>query len=174
MPGDEPTPRKMFLPEEEEAYEDTQMFMLEFETDSGFKMTSLKLKGPKGTKDVYTDVSPQITILKRGRRYVVEAGISKSSIEEDDLPDEFKAFFGKKTKTGLIGPVKVRMPDKGDLFDGRVFLTYEQYLTKVKNRVNSAKFGIGTTLLKKLPEVIYNALIYYYRTHDKYGNPYFL
>lgn len=152
-----------------------QYFILEFETDADLGVAYLKMKGPKGPKAFYTESAPQIKIYNKDGKYVVETGISKSSIEKNELPEAFKPFFGKKNIEGLNGPVRVQMPWREDLTsDGRTFKNYEEYQKMVQNRANSVRVGIGSILLKNIPKPIYESLIDYYRKHDKYGNPWYL
>ncbi len=62
-------------------------FNLEFSEDPKTGTTIMKLKGPKGTKKVYTEVAPEVKMYNKNGEYVLEYGISKSSIEKEELPE---------------------------------------------------------------------------------------
>jgi len=157
----------MAEPEEVNSY-----FTLEFGTDENGN-TELKAKGPEIPN---TKTSPTIKLYKKNGKYAFEIGIEVHEVDVNEVGEKFKAYFGEAPPSaGLSGLAKIRMPDRWDLVCGDgTFLSFEDYERKVKNHEVSARAGIGKLRFPKLPKPVYASLVWYYRTHDKQGNPWFL
>lgn len=154
-------------------------FIFEFSEDSQTGKTIMKLKGPKGTKKVYTEVAPEVKMYNKDGKYVLEYGISKSSIEKEDLPEAYKSFFGLRNNYGLGGPIDVQYPSRDDVrVSGfglsSVYMNYEEYKNKARNRDRDVSMGFKRILLFDMSRPFYEALIWFYRMYDKNGNPLFL
>jgi hypothetical protein len=157
----------MAEPEEVKSY-----FTLEFGTDEKGN-TEIKAKGPEIPN---TQTSPTIKLYKKNGKYAFEIGIEVHEIDVNEVGEKFKAYFGEASPAaGLSGLVKIRMPDRWDLARGDgTYLSFDDYERKVKNYEVSAGSGIGNVKFLKLPRPVYNSLVWYYRTHDNRGNPWFL
>ena len=154
-------------------------FIFEFIEDPQTGKTIMKLKGPKGTKKVYTEVAPEVKMYNQDGKYVLEYGISKSSIEKADLPEIYKPFFGLKNNYGLGGPVDVQYPKREEVRvsgDGitSVYMSFEEYQKKIDNRQVAVNMGLRNVLLLDMRKPFYEALIWFYRMYDKNGNPLYL
>jgi hypothetical protein len=173
--GDENTKPSMYDDHDDPKY----YFIFEFEEDPKTGKTVMKLKGPKGTKKVHTEVAPQIKMYNKSGGYVLEYGISKSSIEKEDLPEAYKPFFGLKNNYGLGGPIDVQYPSREEIrVSGEgitsVYMTYEEYKNKVRNRDRDVNMGFKKVLLFDMSRPFYEALIWFYKMYDKNGNPLYL
>jgi hypothetical protein len=146
-------------------------FQLEFELDGPH--TALKLKSGAFSP---AHLSPSIKVYKHNGHYVFEVGLEVYEVDVGELGGKLRSLLGQGgVSAPPFGPAGMRMPTRADLknLDG-TFLTFDQYKQKVKRLGNSAKVGIGNLRFPQMPEPVYDALIYYYKTHDKYGNPMFL
>lgn len=155
-------------------------FILEFGKDPKTGKTVMSLKGPTGTSKVYTEGGAEVRLYNQNGRYVVEYGISKSSIEKEDLPEAYKSLFGQKNIYGLNGPiVEIEYPTRDDVRASgsgisSIYMSYEEFKKKVGNRDRDVDMGLKRTRLFDIGKVFYDALIWYYRTHDVYDNPLYL
>lgn len=155
-------------------------FIMEFGKDPKTGKTTMSLKGPTGTSKIYTEGGAEVRLYNQSGRYVVEYGISKSSIDKDDLPEAYKPLFGLNNIYGLSGPVvEIQYPSRDDVRASgsgisSIYMSYEEYKKKVGNRERDVKMGLKSAFLYDMPKVFYDALIWYYRTHDVYDNPLYL
>jgi hypothetical protein len=142
-------------------------FQLEFEIEGPH--TALKLKSGG-------HVSPTITAYRHHGRFVFEVGLEVYEVNVGELGGKLRSLFGEGARGDApFGSQGMRMPTRADLknTDG-TFLTFDQYKVRVKRLGTSAKVGIGNLRFPEMPEPVYDALVNYYQTHDKWGNPLFL
>jgi hypothetical protein len=147
-------------------------FQLEFGTNKEGE-TELKLKGPEIPG---SESSPTIAFHKKDGKFVFEIGVEIHEVDANELSDDLKSYVNEARRAdGRIGPWPVAMPPKNKVCraDG-TFKTYEDFKRDTIIGLNTAAVRNPKSKNPLVPRPLYEALVQYYRTHDKYGNPMFL
>lgn len=149
--------------------EESPYFQLVLKTDADLGVSKLELKGPKipGTEE-----SPVIAIYRSGKKYVLEIGVGEHTVEAGEIPDELRAFFGGRSKTGKSGPQPVPVPSKAQLKRGDdSYMPYHDYNMRVSTE--AAKKSGGTSYHQQrgkvwtpLPKPLYDWLVKCYRQQE--------
>ena len=147
-------------------------FQLEFGTNKS-GATELKLKGPQIPD---SETSPVIIFHKENGRFVFELGADVHEVDVKELSDDLKAYFGGvKRADGRSGPLPIQMPSRNRLIraDGsfKGFADFKRDTMAGLITTNVRRKDFKTPII---PEPLYWELVWFYRTHDKWGNPLFL